>query len=228
MNRVISIIFLLFSVACSATPGPDKTLAGATLGAAWGAGAGAVIGHQTGVAGEGAGIGAAFGATSGMLAGMGLDMAEGTELQQQRELDALKVQVASGQRNLASLQRALDLRDANLGRSTVLAQIFFDSDKASIRSGSVAQLQRLSDSIKLNPYVGHIQVHGHSDDTGNTEKNLRLSEARARTIVTFLGSQGISLDQVVLFAHGAERPLASNETEPGRQLNRRAEIVLVK
>ena len=212
---------------CYATPGPDKSAIGAVLGAGWGAGAGAVIGNQLDSTGSGAAIGAGFGAANGLLTGIGLDMAEGTELEQQRELDALKVQVSSNQRNLMALQDSLDDRDRKLARPGSSApQVFFDKDRASIRLGTAQQLERVADELKRNPYVGRIELHGHSDNTGDIELNRRLSEARARTVATFLANQGISTDQIAIVPHGAEKPLASNETEAGRQLNRRVEIVL--
>ena len=222
------IAFFIGLVGCHPTPGPDKSAIGAVLGAGWGAGAGAVIGNQVGAAGPGAAIGAGFGAVSGLLTGIGLDVSEGTELAMQRELDALKVQVAANQRSLMSLQYSLDDRERRLSKSSFSGTVFFDDNRASLRSGSVAQLQRLANVVKQNPYIGAIELHGHSDDTGSRERNDRLSEARARSVASFLGQHGISLNNVSIFSHGARRPLASNENESGRQLNRRVEVVLLR
>lgn len=227
-SRIAVFSLIISCLSCYPQPGPDKSIVGGVLGAGWGAGAGAVIGHQVGAIGPGTAIGAGFGAVSGMLTGVGLDLAEGHDLQMQREFDALKVQVAANQRTLTLLQNALDERQRQLGHTSTGGTVFFDKGRASLRGGSVAQLQRLSNQIKFNPYIGRIQVHGHSDDTGDTERNMRLSEARARSVATFLGNQGISLDSVITYAHGAKRPLASNETEMGRQLNRRAEVVVLR
>jgi len=214
--------------ACHPTPGPDKAVVGALLGAGWGAGAGAVIGNQVDASGSGAAIGSGFGFVSGLIHGAGLDVAEGTELQQQREIDALRVRVAANQRSLMFLQKELDKRDQKLYRSATGSQVFFDKNRASLRSGTAGQLQRLAEQIKFNPYVGAITVHGHSDDTGDVQKNLRLSEARARTVVAFLANHGIPLDTIQVEAHGSKRPLATNATESGAQLNRRVEVVLSK
>ncbi len=213
---------------CYPTPGPDKSAVGAVLGGAWGAGGGAIIGHQVGALGPGAAIGGGLGAASGIMTGIGLDVAEGTELQMQRELDSLEVQVASNQRSLVMLQDALDERERQLGQSAAGNTVFFDEGRASLRSGTVTQLERLANSIKRNPFVGAIEVHGHTDETGNVETNNRLSEARAKTVATFLGSHGISMDQIATFSHGATRPLATNDTDMGKQLNRRVEVVLIK
>ena len=233
-RAVISRAVLVSSVVvsllgCSATPGPDKTIAGAVLGAGWGAGAGAVIGNQLDNTGTGAAIGAGFGAANGMLVGIGLDMAEGTELAQQRELDALKVQVASNHRALMTLQDTLDTKERKqMIGSPDAPQIFFDKDRASIRYGTAEQLQRVAEEIKKNPYIGTIELHGHTDNTGDNDRNQKLSEARARSVASFLANYGVSMDQLKGIAHGAEQPLAGNDNEAGRQLNRRVEIVLLR
>ena len=216
-------------IGCSATPGPDKTLAGAVLGAGWGAGAGAVIGNQINNTGAGAALGAGFGAVNGAVAGIGLDVAEGTELAQQRELDALKVQVASNHRALMNLQDTLDSKERKqLVGTPDTPQIFFDKDRAAIRYGTADQLQRVAEEIKKNPYIGLIELHGHTDNTGDTDRNQKLSEARARSVAAFLANYGVPMDQIKVVAHGADRPLAANDNEAGRQLNRRVEIVLVR
>lgn len=222
----LSIAGLMMCCACSPTPGPDKSVAGAILGAGWGAGAGAVIGNQVGSPGPGTAIGAGFGAVSGVMTGIGFDKAEGTELEQQRQLDALKVQVATNRRALETLQYQLDERTSRINAAAFSEQVFFDPSRASLRLGSAAKLERLAQSMKQNPYVSRVELHGHADDAGTFEKNQQLSEARARTVATFLSQHGISIDQMKLVPHGAEQPLATNDSEPGRQLNRRVEVVM--
>lgn len=227
-SRGMLLVVLSAVVACHPTPGPDKAAIGGVLGAGWGAGAGAVIGNQVGAVGPGAAIGAGFGAVSGAITGAGLDISEGTELAMQRELDVLRVQVAANQRSLNRMQNNLDDRTRRLSATSSNTLVYFDEERAFLRLGSVEQLQRLASLIKSNPYISRIELHGHSEDTGDPDKNERLSEARARTIANFLGNQGVSLDQVQMFAHGATRPVASNESGAGRQFNRRVEIVFVR
>jgi outer membrane protein OmpA-like peptidoglycan-associated protein len=199
------------------------------LGAGWGAGAGAVIGNQTGNAGAGAGIGAGFGAVGGLVTGVGLDISEGTELREHRRLDALKTQTASNYRTLMAMQDSLDTRHPSVeAAGGLVEQVYFDENRASLRLGSAARLEQLADSIKNNPSVGLVELHGHSDDMGSAQRNERLSEARARTVATFLAAQGISVHQLKIISHGAMRPIASNENEAGRQLNRRVEVVLLR
>ena len=225
-TRTLLLLITILLSGCHPTPGPDKAIAGAVLGAGWGAGAGAVVGHQVGDAGPGAAIGAGFGAVSGLATGIGFDAAEGDALRQQRELDALKVQVASNERLLLALQDNLDDRDRRINAAGFSEEIYFDPKRASLRMGSAAQLERLANAIKKNPYTAGVEVHGHADDLGEPQGNMKLSEARARTVATFLATQGLSLDQIKIIPHGAQQPIAGNETEPGRQLNRRVEVVI--
>jgi outer membrane protein OmpA-like peptidoglycan-associated protein len=228
-SRLLPVGLLAICISsCSPTPGPDKSIAGAILGAGWGAGTGAIVGNQVDHAGPGVAIGAGVGAAAGLLTGIGLDVAESAELRQQEELEALRVQVSSNRQNLMQLQDRLDQRENILSDVGTASQIFFDTDSASLRLGSASQLERFANSIKINPHVAQIAVHGHSDDTGDTERNRRLSEARARTVVSFLSNQGLSVDTMRIVSHGAEQPIATNETDEGKQLNRRVEIVLLK
>ena len=225
-RQLLVTLSLLALSSCYPTPGPDKAIAGAVLGAGWGAGAGAIIGNQVGDPGPGAAIGAGFGATSGLITGVGFDVAEGEELQQQRELDAIKVQAASNQRMLLALQDNLDDRQRRINAAGFSEQIYFDPNRASIRLGSAAKLERLANALKFNPYVSSVELHGHADEMGDNDKNKKLSEARARSVAVFLANQGLSLDTIKIVPHGAENPVTSNESEAGRQMNRRVEVIV--
>jgi len=214
--------------ACAPVPGPDKSISGAILGAAWGAGAGAVIGNQLNDTGPGAALGSAFGAGSGLLSGIALDVEEGHELEEHRQLDALKVQTGANERGLAMLQNTLDRQGSMVKPAGETLQVFFDPDRASLRIGSARRLERFAQSIKELRALSRVEVHGHSDDTGDAERNKRLSAARAQTVQTFLVTQGISTHVIRIVAHGSSEPLATNLTPEGKQLNRRAEVVVYR
>lgn len=217
---------ILFLAACSnPQPGPDKTIAGAVLGAGWGAGAGAVVGNQIGNKGPGAAVGAGFGAVNGMLVGAGYDLNESTQIREEEELASLRVQNAVNQRSLQQLQTRLD-RAVTTDVSGGVYQVFFDTDATNLKSGAVANLEIIADSIKTSPAAFVINIAGHSDDSGNPEYNDRLAEARARTVSAYLGQRGISMDQMIVKNFGAQRPIATNATPEGRQLNRRVDIFI--
>lgn len=223
-----SLLLVLGLGACSnPQPGPDKTVAGAVLGAGWGAGAGAVVGHQLSNTGDGAAVGVGFGAVSGALQGAGYDLVEGEQLELERKLASLKLETAAGSREINALQRRLDGQPGTATLAGVY-QVFFDADATNLRSGSIANLEVLADSLRMNSQAVRINVVGHADDAGSVEYNNRLAEARARSVASYLGARGISMDQIVVKSFGAQRPLASNTTETGRQLNRRVDVFLGK
>lgn len=228
MKKIVALTFLsIFLFACAAQSGPDKTVAGSVLGAGWGAGAGAVIGNQVDNTGTGAGIGAGFGLVSGAMSGAQMDAYESDLLQSQNELEALRVQNVANSKQLARLQYKMD--EAVSGSSFGgFYQVFFDSDSTSLRAGTVANLEAIGDAIKGSPYAMRINVIGHSDDAGSPEYNQTLAEARARAVSAYLTSRGISSDQVVVKNYGALRPIASNATDVGRQLNRRVDIFVTR
>ena len=207
--------------------GPDKTLTGAALGAAWGVGTGAVVGNQFDHSGKGMATGAALGAVAGAVTGGGLDLQEGSDLQQRMEIDAMHHQVAANRHAISQVAYALDseaVGSAIVSGSTV---VYFDKGIAAIRFGTAAQLERIADAVTSSTKGLKLELHGHTDDTGDVEENKKLSEARSRTVASFLAQHGVSTDRIKIVSHGAEQAVASNATESGRQLNRRVEVVVV-
>ncbi|MBX7137006.1 MAG: OmpA family protein [Oligoflexia bacterium] len=208
---------------CGATSGPDKTAAGTVLGAGWGAGTGAIVGNQIGHPGQGAGVGAGFGALAGAIEGGTFDTLESDILDQEQQLASLKVQNAANAQSIADLQRRLD-QSINTDLAGGISQVFFDADSSTVKAGAVANLEIIAEAIKSSPRAGTIHVVGHADDAGTPEYNSRLAEARARAVSGYLGARGVSMSQIVVSSFGSTRPLASNATPVGRQLNRRVDI----
>lgn len=214
-----------FTTGCSPYSGPDKSAAGLVLGAGWGAGAGAVIGNQVASSGEGIPVGAGFGAAAGLLHGIGFDLEEGHQLQLQRQLASLNVQAVANQRYLEQLQRRLD----NTRRPDPVGgvyQVFFEEDQTNIRPGTMWNLEAVAESIKASGAFREVHVAGHTDDTGNTKYNETLADARAKTVGTYLASMGIPIVQVQIKGYGASKPIATNATPAGRQLNRRVDVYI--
>lgn len=227
-KKIILGCFFIAFAGCHPVSGPDKSFTGAVLGAGWGAGSGAVIGNQMNTTGPGALVGAGFGAASGLVTGIGLDVAEATELEQDRQIEAMQVQVQENDKALRNLQAHLDYRGRMLEANQDGVRVFFDTDLAGLRLGSVVDLEKFAESFKYNPFSGYFEVHGHSDETGDEKRNMSLSEARTRTVVNFLMQHGVSADQIRPFSHGSKYPLASNKTAAGKQLNRRVDVRLVQ
>ncbi|RMG41679.1 MAG: OmpA family protein [Candidatus Dadabacteria bacterium] len=224
---LLFVAVMLLASCSNPQPGPDKTAAGMVLGGAWGAGAGAVVGHNLPgtVTGEGAAVGAGFGAVSGALSGAAYDLNESELIRQEKELAALRVQNAANAQQLARIQNKLD-RAITSDIAGGVYQVFFDPDQTSLRAGAIANLETIAESIKASPHAYTINVVGHTDDSGSPEHNERLAEARARTVSAYLASRGISSDRIKVKSFGAKRPIATNATDVGRQLNRRVDIYI--
>ena len=72
-----------------------------------------------------------------------------------------------------------------------------------------------------------IEIGGHTDNQGNDEYNMNLSLERAKSVYNYLISKGISADRMSYKGYGETKPIASNDTEEGRQLNRRTEFKVI-
>jgi outer membrane protein OmpA-like peptidoglycan-associated protein len=229
-NIIVSSLLLTFvsvlSSGCS-TPvsGPDKTAGGAVVGGAWGTGAGAVVGNQVATAGLGAGVGAGFGAVAGMLIGGSLDQLESGMLEQQQILNDLSARTRINFEKLRALQDEVDNKIASSAPSAVY-QVYFGPDSTQLKAGAIANLQAIAESMKNSTSYTKVFVNGHTDDSGNKEHNKNLAESRAKEVVSYLAGRGISMDQIKMNSYAAERPLATNSTPEGRQLNRRVDVFL--
>ncbi|MDT8273024.1 MAG: OmpA family protein [Desulfomonilia bacterium] len=102
--------------------------------------------------------------------------------------------------------------------------ILFDVDKATLKEESVKQLQHVVTLMKDNPELV-LEVQGHTDDQGSDDYNMKLSQQRAETVVTYLGLFGIDAGRLAPKGYGESTPVAPNTTEEGRAKNRRVELV---
>ncbi len=224
LRRLAALSACLVAAGCaSPQSGPDKSLAGALLGAGWGAGAGAVVGNQVDASGGGIAAGAGLGAAAGLMMGAGWDVQEGNQLAMARQLSSLKLQSQANQIELEKIQARLD---STTGADPLggVFQVFFDEDQTNLRFGGMEGLEKVAEAIKATPMVTAVHVAGHTDDTGNAEYNTKLANARADMVGSYLASRGIATDQLKIVGYAASRPVATNRTAAGRQLNRRVEV----
>lgn len=117
----------------------------------------------------------------------------------------------------------IDLQRIEVGTTIVLKNIFFDYDKATLRPESFAELDRVVGILNKQSKL-KIEISGHTDNKGSFEYNKQLSKARAKTVVDYLISKGISADRLTFEGYAFEKPIATNDTDEGRQLNRRVEF----
>jgi outer membrane protein OmpA-like peptidoglycan-associated protein len=115
------------------------------------------------------------------------------------------------------------LKKIEVGSKIILKNIFFDFNKATLRPESEAELDRL---VKLLQDMSSLKIElsGHTDNVGSALYNQKLSENRAKTVVEYLINYGIDKDRLSYKGYGFSQPIASNDTEEGRQLNRRTEF----
>ena len=107
-----------------------------------------------------------------------------------------------------------------------MKNIFFDFDKATLRSESTNELQRLTKLLVDVPTL-KIEISGHTDSKGANDYNLALSENRAKAVVSYLIKAGIAANRLTSKGYGEEQPISTNDTDEGRQLNRRTEFKII-
>lgn len=102
--------------------------------------------------------------------------------------------------------------------------IHFDIDRAALKLGAEKVLIEIVKLMKNNPDL-KIEIQGHTDNTGSADHNLGLSTRRSETVQKFLIIYGIEAYRMVPKGYGEEKPVASNDTEEGRAMNRRVELI---
>ena len=107
-----------------------------------------------------------------------------------------------------------------------LNNIFFEFGKSDLKEESFPELNRLIKLLTDNPTI-QIEIDGHTDNVGSDSDNLELSKNRAASVVAYLTKGGIKANRLTSQGFGETKPVASNETEEGKQLNRRVEFMVI-
>jgi outer membrane protein OmpA-like peptidoglycan-associated protein len=203
LRTACTVLLALGVAACASLSRKEK---GAIIGATAGGVAGGVIGNQTGSTTRGAIIGAVVGGTIGAVIGHQMDQ-QAKELQQEipgatvaRVGEGIAVTFASG--------------------------LLYDFDSDVVRTEAAQNLRNLAASLNKYPNTDLLIV-GHTDAVGTSEYNQGLSQRRASSAASYLAAQGVSAGRLRSVGRGETEPIATNDTEGGRQLNRRVEIAIV-
>lgn len=122
--------------------------------------------------------------------------------------------------------KTIPLEKLSVGSKIILRNIFFDFDKATLRSESIPELERLVQLLKSNPNL-KIEISGHTDSKGDDDYNMKLSKDRAWSVVDYIISKNIEKHRVISKGYGESQPIGNNETEDGRQMNRRTEFKIL-
>src|SRR5688572_28982105 len=109
----------------------------------------------------------------------------------------------------------------------VLNNIFFDFDKSILKAESEPELERIVTMLNEKSAM-EIEIAGHTDNVGPDAYNQALSERRAKTVVAYLIRRGIDKKRLAVQFFGETKPIDTNETEEGREKNRRVEFKILK
>jgi outer membrane protein OmpA-like peptidoglycan-associated protein len=131
------------------------------------------------------------------------------------------------QRLYTSLSEILEVRREARGLIVNLSDVLFDFDKASLKPGAREKLSKLAGILLAYPGAYRIEIEGHTDAIGSEEYNLKLSQARAESVCEYLKQAGVTTERIIAVrGFGKLRPVASNDSDAGRQVNRRVEIII--
>ena len=108
-------------------------------------------------------------------------------------------------------------------KSFTLDNVHFDTGKSSIKSSSHDELKELVEFLKLKPEI-KIEIGGHTDNVGAELANQTLSQKRANSVMKYLVEHGVSSRRLIAKGYGESAPVADNNTEKGKKLNRRTEV----
>ena len=111
-------------------------------------------------------------------------------------------------------------------KSFILDNVHFDSGKSSIKHSSHDELEELVEFLKLKAET-KIEIGGHTDNVGEKLANQTLSQERANSVMRYLMEHGISSSRLMAKGYGESTPIADNNTEKGKKLNRRTEVSIL-
>ncbi len=126
-----------------------------------------------------------------------------------------------------TIQKEILLNPIRVDDVVQIESVYFKQSKAKLLDGSKATLDDWVDFLKENPSL-KIEVRGHTDNVGNVYLNQKLSLDRAKKIYTYFVKNGIDKDRLTYQGFGGTKPVASNQTETGRQKNRRVEFRILE
>jgi len=204
MNIVITVA-LCVTTALMMGCGTSNALRGGGIGAGVGGVAGGVIGHQLGNTAIGAIIGAAVGGTTGALIGRHMDR-QAEEMR--RDIENAKIE-----------------RVGEGIKITFDSGILFEIDSSELQSVAKSNIESLAKILNKYPDT-NILIEGDTDNTGTEEYNQKLSERRAQAVADYQNNLGVAGTRISIVGLGELNPVASNDTDYGREQNRRVEVAI--
>ena len=127
---------------------------------------------------------------------------------------------------MKELEMNFKLQPVEVGATVNLKDVLFEQGKTILLPQSYPELDLVIAFLKSNPKV-KIELSGHTDNRGIPGQNLKLSQARVEKVKSYLVSKGIDKKRITGKGYGGNRPIASNDTEETRLLNRRVEFTIL-
>ena len=114
-----------------------------------------------------------------------------------------------------------------VGKRFRLSNLYFEQSSSQIKPQSFPQLDKLVNTMKLNPKV-KLEIVGYTDNNGDPRLNLALSHFRATVVSNYLFNKGVAANRIKAIGKGQDEPIAPNDTEENRTKNRRVEFVITE
>jgi outer membrane protein OmpA-like peptidoglycan-associated protein len=216
-------ILTMTLVGC-ATKTQTGALVGTGIGAAVGAGLGQAIGRNTSATLIGAAAGAAAGGLAGSAIGNYMDKQEASMRKALADSEAASIQRENqvlAQAESSSTKKSLDVLTV-----TFKSDFLFSVNSSTLLPGAYDELERVAKVLNQYPQTT-MRISGHTDGTGTAEYNQKLSERRAQSVKDALVGMGVDQARMTTIGYGESKPIASNDTDSGRQQNRRVEIRII-
>ncbi len=132
----------------------------------------------------------------------------------------------SKDKRFRDIRRNLYLVKIEPGQKITMREVLFEQGQFALQPGASVELDRVTDMLTAYPRMA-ILVEGHTDNQGDWEPNMKLSEDRVRVVKAYLTGKGIADVRIQTKAWGPSKPIASNETDERRKLNRRVEFTIL-
>jgi len=145
-----------------------------------------------------------------------------------QEADAAKLDAEAARKQAEDLQRQvaeLNAKATDRGLVVTLGDVLFETGKAELKGGAAVNLAKLSAFLNQHP-DRTVTIEGHTDSVGSDEYNQGLSQRRANSVQQFLVAQGIAASRLTAVGKGENFPVAGNDDNAGRQMNRRVEVII--
>jgi outer membrane protein OmpA-like peptidoglycan-associated protein len=153
--------------------------------------------------------------------------AQAEQARSQVEAEA-KARAAEQARSAALTKELSDLKakQTDLGIVLTVGDVLFATGKAEVAAGGLRSIDKLAEFLKKNPNR-NLLIEGHTDNTGNEDFNLKLSQQRADAVRDQLVSRGIAPERMTTKGYGPKYPAVDNDSSAGRQQNRRVEVLVL-